>query len=142
MAVTGAPGFWSMNLISELMSAKPTGNAPVATFGMASSDPRPAEISTSSPAAAKWPLSIAAKYGAEGPSNFQSSANGILVSASAGPANTAVAARAAIECLSMWFSQFVSRGNSAESGDQTRCLAAPQHAPEKFPHPCHPLPGA
>ena len=61
MAVTGAPGFWSRNLISELMSANPKGNEPVATFGIASSEPFPGEISTFKSAAAKCPLSIARK---------------------------------------------------------------------------------
>ena len=75
------------------MSAKPIGKAPVATLGMASREPWPAEISTLRPAASKWPLSMAAKYGAEGPSNFQSSANGMSSWALAVPAKATAAAR-------------------------------------------------
>ena len=44
--ITGAPGFWSRKRMTELMSAKPTGKAPVATFGIASSEPWPAVTST------------------------------------------------------------------------------------------------
>src|SRR6056297_2713718 len=57
----GAPGFWSRNLMTELMSPKPMGKAPVAIFGMVLTDPSPAAISTSRPASAKWPLSMATK---------------------------------------------------------------------------------
>ena len=48
------------------MSAKPRGNDPVATFGIASNDPLPGEISTSRPASLKKPLSIALKKDADG----------------------------------------------------------------------------
>ena len=37
------------NFINELMSAKPNGNAPVATLGIAAKEPLPGEISTSKP---------------------------------------------------------------------------------------------
>ena len=80
-AVTGASGFWSRKRTSELMSAKPSGNAPVATFGIASREPEPALISTSRSLSPKWPSSIARKNGADGPSNFQSRANGTSVAA-------------------------------------------------------------
>ena len=43
----------SKNLIKELISAKPRGNEPVATFGIASNDPLPGEISTFKPASLK-----------------------------------------------------------------------------------------
>ena len=61
--------------MSELMSAKPNSYAPPVTRGMASRDPLPVSIVTSSPSASKYPLSKATKYGAAGPSNFQSSEN-------------------------------------------------------------------
>ncbi len=55
--------FWdkdrSKNLIKLFISAKPIGKAPVATFGIASKDPLPADISTSKFSSPKYPLSIA-----------------------------------------------------------------------------------
>ena len=67
--------------MSEFISAKPNGNAPVATLGIAANEPWPGLISTFKSASAKWPLSIAAKKAADGPSNFQSRANGTVVAA-------------------------------------------------------------
>ena len=64
-----------------MISANPKGKAPVATLGIASKEPLPGEISTSKPADLKYPLSMALKKGADGPSNFQSRVKGILVSA-------------------------------------------------------------
>ena len=64
----------------ELISAKPT-ETRHGNLGNGVKRALPGEISTSRPAAEKWPLSMARKYGAEGLSNFQSSANWTLVAA-------------------------------------------------------------
>ena len=74
-------GFLSRNLMSELMSAKPNSYAPPVTLGMASREPLPVSMVTSIPSASKYPLSRATKYGAAGPSNFQSKENLIGVNA-------------------------------------------------------------
>ncbi len=102
------------------MSAMPIGKAPVATLGIASRLPWPAEISTSRPASSKWPLSIARKKGAAGPSNFQSRAKGISVVWACAPA----AARASVAAAKV--ALIIGASPSGSSG-AARCPAGAGH---------------